>query len=108
MQTHEFLQLADALPEVLILLSNAGQLLAANKAAARFLKVEKNKLVIIVADKGKGFDPTSVKVPDLTESIKAGKKGGLGICLMKTLMDKVDFQIKPGLKNQVKMVKYLT
>ncbi len=72
------------------------------------IKVEKNKLVIIVSDKGKGFNPSRVKTPDLSESIRAGKKGGLGICLMKTLMDKVDFEIKPGLKNQVRMIKYLT
>lgn len=71
------------------------------------LKVERDKLVIIVSDKGKGFDPSEVKVPDLGESIKAGKRGGLGICLMKTLMDKVDFQIKPGSKNQVRLVKFL-
>ena len=34
------------------------------------------------------------------------KVGGLGIYLMKTLMDEVDYQIQPGVKNQVKMVKY--
>lgn len=71
------------------------------------IKIEKDKLVITVSDKGKGFDPSKIKLPDLGESIKVGKKGGLGICLIKTLMDKVDFQIKPGYKNQVKMVKYI-
>jgi anti-sigma regulatory factor (Ser/Thr protein kinase) len=34
------------------------------------------------------------------------KVGGLGIYLMKTLMDEVDYQMEPGVKNQVKMVKY--
>lgn len=71
------------------------------------IKIENNKLIIIVSDKGKGFNPDKVKMPDLTDSIKEGRKGGLGLCLIKTLMDKVDFQIKPGLKNQVKMVKYI-
>jgi len=71
------------------------------------IKIDKDKLVIMVSDKGKGFDPDKVKMPDLGESIKVGRKGGLGICLIKTLMDKVEFQIKPGSKNQVKMVKYL-
>jgi serine/threonine-protein kinase RsbW len=71
------------------------------------INVDRKKLSIIVSDRGKGFDPAKVKLPDLGESIKKGRKGGLGICLIKTLMDKVDFQIKPGLKNQVKMTKFI-
>lgn len=44
MHTNEFLQLADALPEALILLSSEGQIIAANKTATQFLQVEKSKL----------------------------------------------------------------
>ena len=33
--------------------------------------------------------------------------GGLGIYLMRTLMDEVDYRAKPGIKNEVRMVKYL-
>jgi len=72
------------------------------------IKVDQKKLIIIVADKGKGFNPDKIKLPDLNESIKEGRKGGLGICLIKTLMDKVEFEIKPGSKNQVKMIKYIS
>lgn len=71
------------------------------------IRVDKKKLTITVTDKGKGFNPDNVKTPDLNQSIKEGRGGGLGICLIRTLMDKVDFQIKPGTKNQVKMTKYL-
>ncbi len=72
------------------------------------IKVDQKKLIIIVADKGKGFNPDKIKLPDLNKSIKEGRKGGLGLCLIRTLMDKVEFEIKPGLKNQVKMIKYLS
>lgn len=72
------------------------------------IKVDRKKLIIIVADKGKGFNPDEIKLPDLNESIKEGRKGGLGLCLIKTLMDKVEFEIKPGLKNKVKMIKYFS
>jgi len=72
------------------------------------IKVDQKKLIIIVADKGKGFNPDKIKLPDLNESIKEGRKGGLGLCLIKTLMDKVEFEIKPGTKNQVKMIKYIS
>ncbi len=71
------------------------------------VKTDTKKITVIVSDKGLGFNPDKVKTPDLNESIKAGKKGGLGICLMRTLMDKVYFQIKPGQKNQVTMIKYI-
>lgn len=72
------------------------------------IKVDRKKLIIIVADKGKGFNPDEIKLPDLNESIKEGRKGGLGLCLIKTLMDKVEFEIKPGSKNKVKMIKYFS
>ena len=72
------------------------------------IKVDQKKLIIIVADKGKGFNPDKIKLPDLNKSIKEGRKGGLGLCLIKTLMDKVEFEIKPGSKNQVKMIKYIS
>lgn len=72
------------------------------------IKVEEKKLIIIVADKGKGFNPDEIKLPDLNKSIKEGRKGGLGLCLIKTLMDKVEFEIKPGSKTQVKMIKYIS
>ena len=72
------------------------------------IKIDQKKLIIIVADKGKGFNPDKIKLPDLNKSIKEGRKGGLGLCLIKTLMDKVEFEIKPGSKNQVKMIKYIS
>jgi len=78
-----------------------------NQTIDVMVKTDAKKIIVIVSDKGQGFNPDKVKAPDLNESIKEGRKGGLGICLMKTLMDKVDFQIKPGQKNQVKMIKYL-
>lgn len=71
------------------------------------IRIDSKKLSITVSDKGKGFDPEHIKVPNLNDSIKEGRQGGLGICLMKTLMDKVDFNIRPGSRNQVRMIKYI-
>lgn len=81
--------------------NNSGQMIEVS------IKIDQKKLIIIVADNGKGFNPDKIKFPDLNESIKSGRKGGLGLCLIKTLMDKVEFEIKPGSKNQVKMIKYI-
>lgn len=70
------------------------------------IKVNYDKFTLVVTDHGKGFDPNAIKSPNMKEYLAQLKVGGLGIYLMKTLMDEVDYQMEPGVKNQVKMVKY--
>jgi len=70
------------------------------------IKLDYQKLTLIVTDHGKGFDPLAIRIPDMKEYLAELKVGGLGIYLMKTLMDEVDYDIKPGVRNQVRMVKY--
>ncbi len=79
---------------------------------AKFLTVEvtthADRLEIDVIDAGKGFDPDQVKTPEMDVYLKKMKRGGLGLYLIKTLMDKVEYKIKPGKKNRVRMIKYIT
>jgi len=70
------------------------------------IKLDYQKLTLVVTDHGKGFDPKAIRIPDMKEYLAELKVGGLGIYLMKTLMDEVDYDIKPGIRNQVRMVKY--
>ena len=70
------------------------------------IQIDYQKLTIIVTDKGKGFDTCNIKLPDMHEYLAEIRVGGLGIYLMKTIMDEVDFKVKPGVHNEVKMVKY--
>jgi serine/threonine-protein kinase RsbW len=70
------------------------------------IKLDYQKLTLVVTDHGKGFNPNSIKMPNMKEYLAELKVGGLGIYLMKTLMDEVDYEIKPGVRNQVRMVKY--
>lgn len=70
------------------------------------IEIDYKKLTIVITDKGKGFDVSKIKSPDMHEYLAQMRVGGLGIYLMKTLMDEVDFDIEPGTKNQVKMTKY--
>ena len=83
-----------------------------SKTNQEFLSVEvtthEDRLEIDVIDAGKGFDPTQVKTPEMDVYLKKMKRGGLGLYLIKTLMDKVEYKIKPGVKNRVRMVKYKT
>ena len=71
------------------------------------IKIDYQKLAIIVTDRGKGFDPESLEFPQLEAYLAELRVGGLGIYLMKTLMDEVDYDIQPGIRNEVRMVKYL-
>ena len=69
---------------------------------------DNSQFEIVITDKGGGFDPKKLREPDLSEYIHEAKMGGLGIHLMKTLMDEVNYSFNPGVKNQVTMVKYKT
>ncbi|HFE64627.1 hypothetical protein B1H10_08380 [candidate division KSB1 bacterium 4484_188] len=72
------------------------------------VKTFPDRLEISVIDHGKGFEPDKIKEPEMDAYFKQMKRGGLGLYLIKTLMDKVDYFIKPGVRNRVKMVKYLS
>ncbi len=64
-------------------------------------------LRIEVEDTGRGFDPGTVKPEEVEKLIHERKTGGLGMRLMKTLMDEVHYEIGPGQKNKLRMVKRL-
>lgn len=70
------------------------------------IKIDFNKFTIVITDRGKGFDASKLKLPDMKEYLAELRVGGLGIYLMRSLMDEVDYEIKPGVKNKVTMVKY--
>jgi serine/threonine-protein kinase RsbW len=69
------------------------------------LKYDSKKFNILIKDYGKNFDPTSVPKPDLKKYYQEHKVGGLGIYLMKTLMDDVQYKTVPGKYNQVLLSK---
>jgi serine/threonine-protein kinase RsbW len=64
-------------------------------------------LRIDVEDTGRGFDPQSVRSEELERLVQERKSGGLGMRLMKSLMDEVHYEIAPGEKNELHMVKRL-
>ncbi|MDP2209661.1 MAG: ATP-binding protein [Bacteroidota bacterium] len=66
----------------------------------------KNKFEVVITDYGKPFDPNSVKKPDIKDNLKNYKKGGLGMFLMRSLVDEVDFRRDEGQKNVVRLIKY--
>ncbi len=71
------------------------------------IQVNNQEFTIKVKDTGKGFDPEQLEDIDMSKYMKEFRTGGLGIHLMRTLMDEVKYNIKPGKSNQVVMTKYL-
>ena len=51
---------------------------------------------IAITDFGKSFDFRKIEAPDLNHYVDIGKKGGLGIFLIKKIMYKVDYKTKNG------------
>jgi len=77
-----------------------------NKNIDIAIKIDYQKLSVVVTDKGMSFRMEEVKMPDMKTYLAELRVGGLGVYLMKTLMDEVDYQSQPGVKNEVRMVKY--
>lgn len=71
------------------------------------IKVDFQKFVIVVTDRGKSFPFKELEMPDMKQYLAELRVGGLGIYLMKTLMDEVEYHSEPGVKNEVRMAKYL-
>jgi serine/threonine-protein kinase RsbW len=62
---------------------------------------------IDIIDTGKGFDPSAVQQLNLDELATQRKTGGLGMRLIRSVMDEVQYQIVPGEKNELRMIKRL-
>jgi serine/threonine-protein kinase RsbW len=63
------------------------------------------KFTITIIDYGKSFEPERVPLPNLQKYYREHKVGGLGIYLMKSLMDDVEYTSIPGKYNQVLLSK---
>lgn len=58
-----------------------------------FIESNENKMVHFeIVDYGTGFNYNNYKEPNLEEIIRKRKKGGLGIMLVKKIMDTVEFK----------------
>lgn len=66
----------------------------------------KSNLNISICDWGKSFDPSQADDPELTDDLSERQIGGLGIFLMRKMMDKVQYHSVPEGGNRLELVKY--
>ena len=69
--------------------------------------IDDETVQIDVVDTGTGFDPGEISQKNLDQLVAERKSGGLGMRLMKTLMDEVHYEMIPGKKNELRMIKRL-
>jgi len=58
------------------------------------LEFDDEKLCVTLTDQGISFDVKKYKSPDIKQQIAKKKRGGMGIHLMKNLMDEVSYKVK--------------
>jgi anti-sigma regulatory factor (Ser/Thr protein kinase) len=63
------------------------------------------ELKIVMRDNGKSFDPSSVPEPNVKAELSERKIGGLGMYLMRKLMDDVVYESFPNAGNTLTMIK---
>ena len=68
---------------------------------------DEDELRIEVIDTGRGFDPDQIDEKEIARLIEERQSGGLGLRLIRNLMDEVDYKIQPGKLNELRMVKKL-
>lgn len=71
------------------------------------LKVKKHsgKLVVEIKDRGQAFNMLDYEVPDLHHVKGSKRKGGLGIILVKRIMDEIEFESSKGI-NTCRLIKW--
>ena len=67
--------------------------------------MEGDQIRIVLIDYGEPFDPSAIPLPDLKADLSDRKIGGLGIFLMRKLMDEVHYEPKPDKSNILTMIK---
>ena len=67
--------------------------------------VKGDLITIVLIDHGESFDPSEIPLPDLKADLSDRKIGGLGIFLMRKLMDDVSYEVKAGQGNILTMTK---
>lgn len=53
---------------------------------------DKNKIIFEIKDSGKAFNILEYQVPQLADVVKEKRKGGVGIILVKKIMDIIEFE----------------
>lgn len=63
------------------------------------------KIIFEIKDQGKAFNLLDYEIPDLKKVMSEKRKGGLGIILVRKIMDEIEFETKNG-TNTCRLIKW--
>ena len=104
---------ADAIPRIIICLDELFTNIVSygfdddlNHIIEFTLNGDSNLVVIDIEDNGLPFNPLEKVDPDFPENVESAKIGGLGIMIIRKLMDSVSYERKDGI-NKLTMRKHI-
>jgi len=71
------------------------------------IHLDHKAIMIFIADRGESFSPVEVEAKDVKRHILEKTGRGLGIYIIRRFMDRVEHTYRPGLGNELKLVRYL-
>ncbi|MBI4548636.1 MAG: ATP-binding protein [Ignavibacteriae bacterium] len=80
---------------------------ASNKDIDIRIMTDDHRFEIIITHQGKPFDPKSVEIPDMPAYLASYRKGGLGMYIMRAMMDEIEYKKLPNNITEVHLIKYL-
>lgn len=69
--------------------------------------VHADRFTVRIRDEGEPFDQSSYRAPNLLEIAKKRRAGGLGVHIIRSLMDQVEYRTRGG-TNEICMTKFRT
>ncbi|NVJ86718.1 MAG: ATP-binding protein [Algoriphagus sp.] len=66
---------------------------------------EEDRVIFEIQDRGKAFNILDYEAPDLKTVVSEKRKGGLGIILVKKIMDEIEFESQEG-TNTCRLTKF--
>jgi len=66
-----------------------------------------DRIQVVIRDWGQAFDPQAIPLPDVTAPLEKRPLGGVGLFLMRQMMDSVEFEFSPNDGNKLTMTKRL-
>jgi serine/threonine-protein kinase RsbW len=67
--------------------------------------IQEDGLKVVIYDDAEAFNPESVPEPEINVSLEEIKPRGLGIFLMRQMMDEIHYQFSPDKGNTLTMIK---
>ena len=71
------------------------------------LRHERDRVEVIFRDRGTAFDPLTLPPPELSDDVDARTVGGLGVFLVREMMDEVDYRHEDGW-NSLRIAKHVS